>query len=264
MRHTKISSKPSKPHRPEARFVPPARTLLLLGALSSVTRWMVLVALASGVLLAVILLGASSARWRSLLLQDVTGAEQAPSDGTRPPRIGLVSGHRGSDSGAVCPDGLTEAQLNSSHAQRIAGLLRAQGFLVDILNEFDPRLEGYRAAALVSIHADSCTYINDFATGFKVARAAHRPPGRDDHLVECLVKHYAEATGLRFHANSITRDMTHYHTFREIDPNTPAVIIETGFMYLDRDVLTRRADRVARGIANGILCFLQGNESLSR
>ena len=30
----------------------------------------------------------------------------------------------------------------------------------DLLNEFDTRLNGYRAVALVSIHNDSCEYVN--------------------------------------------------------------------------------------------------------
>ncbi|MCS7087794.1 MAG: N-acetylmuramoyl-L-alanine amidase [Thermoflexales bacterium] len=219
------------------------------------TRWAVVFVLASAVSLAVVLLAANGTRWFAVL----GGAVATPTLAAESQalRVGLVSGHRNSDSGAACSDGLTEAQLNESHAQRVASILRTRGYAVDILDEFDPRLRGYRAAALVSIHADSCAYINDFATGFKVARAASRAAGPDDYLVECLIKHYAAATGLRFHANSVTRDMTHYHTFREIDPSTPAAIIETGFMYLDRDVLTRRADRVAQGIAEGILCFLR-------
>lgn len=171
-------------------------------------------------------------------------------------RIGIVSGHRGYDSGTVCADGLTEAEVNFDHAVRVAGLLRAHGFEVDVLDEFDPRLDGYRALALISIHADSCAFINDRATGFKVAGKAHADLNEEDkRLVACLTEHYARATGLRFHSNSITHDMRQYHAFRKIDPATPAAIIETGFLYLDRVLLTHRADRVAQGIVEGVLCF---------
>jgi N-acetylmuramoyl-L-alanine amidase len=149
-------------------------------------------------------------------------------------RIGIVSGHRGNDSGAVCADGLTEAQVNFDHAVRVASLLRAQGHTVDILDEFDPRLQGYVADALVSIHADSCAYINDLATGFKVTRVLDsRLPEAEDRLVACLTARYQAATGLRFHANTVTYDMTQYHAFYEVAPTTPAAIIETGFLYLD-------------------------------
>ena len=50
--------------------------------------------------------------------------------------------------------------------------------------------------------------------------------------------------------------MTKYHAFYEIAPETPAAIIETGFMNLDRAVLTKRADSVAKGIVDGLVCFL--------
>ena len=115
------------------------------------------------------------------------------------------------------------------------------------------------ADILLSIHADSCSYINDLATGFKVARVLDsRLPEAEDRLVACLTDHYGGSTGLRFHANTVTYDMTKYHAFYEVDPNTPAAIIETGFMYLDRAVLTRKPERVAQGIVDGILCYLNG------
>lgn len=174
-------------------------------------------------------------------------------------RIGIVSGHRGHDSGAVCDDGLTEAALNFTHATRVAEVLRAEGYIVDVLDEFDPRLRGYRARVLLSIHADSCARINDLATGFKVARAVHsRAPDEEDRLVACLTARYKARTGLRFHANTVTRDMTEYHAFDEIAPETPAAIIETGFMYLDRPLLAGRPEVVSQGITEGLLCFLRG------
>ena len=58
--------------------------------------------------------------------------------------------------------------------------------------------------------------------------------------------------------NSITEDMTRYHTFYEIDGRTPGAIIETGFMLEDRHLLTERPDLVARGIVDGIVCFIEG------
>jgi N-acetylmuramoyl-L-alanine amidase len=176
-------------------------------------------------------------------------------------RIGIVSGHRGNDSGTVCQDGLTEAQVNFDIATRVAELLRTQGYTVDVLDEFDPRLKGYRAITLLSIHADSCTYINDMATGFKVARVYDSMmPEEEDRLVACISARYKAYTGLRFDANTVTADMTKYHTFYEINPQTPAAIIETGFLYLDRDILTHKPELVAQGIYDGILCFLNNEQ----
>ena len=173
------------------------------------------------------------------------------------PRLGIVSGHHGNDSGAVCKDGLTEAQVNYDIASRVATEMRQRGYTVDVLNEFDPRLNGYRALLLLSIHADSCDYINDEATGFKVAHVFDsKVPNQEDKLVQCISDRYAVRTGMRFHKNSITPDMTAYHGFYEIAPDTPGAIIETGFLRLDRPILTQRADLVAQGIVDGLMCFL--------
>jgi N-acetylmuramoyl-L-alanine amidase len=174
-------------------------------------------------------------------------------------RIGIVSGHRGNDSGAVCAsDGLTEAEVNFDHASRAADLLRKAGYEVDILDEKDERLNGYKADAYISIHADSCIYINELATGYKVARSVHSAlPAEEDRFVACVSARYKAATGLRFHRNTVTHNMTEYHGFYKIDARTPSIILETGFLAKDRDLLTQRADDVAYGIAQGVLCFLR-------
>ena len=170
-----------------------------------------------------------------------------------PIRIGLIAGHKGSDSGAVCNDGLTEAEVNLNITEKVAGALLAQGIHADILDEFDPRLGNYGGTAVISIHADSCVYYNDLATGYKVA-----PSSRTDSslLQNCMETAYAQVTQLPYHANTITPHMTDYHAFREIAPGVPAIIIETGFLNLDRDMLTTESYKPANGITNGILCFL--------
>jgi N-acetylmuramoyl-L-alanine amidase len=134
--------------------------------------------------------------------------------------------------------------------------------MVDLLQEYDPRLAGYKAMAVVSIHADTCQYIDDNATGFKVAASkAGKAAESSQYLTGCLESRYAADTGLQNHAGSITRDMTDYHTFSEVDSSTPVAIIEVGFMYLDRTFLTQHADRVAQGVADGIVCFTR-NETV--
>jgi N-acetylmuramoyl-L-alanine amidase len=178
------------------------------------------------------------------------------------PLIGIVSGHWGNDSGSVCSDGLTEASVNQNIATLVQKRLVAKGYDVELLKEFDMRLQGYKALALISIHADSCNYINDQATGFKVAAALASPdPQRATLLTSCLRSRYAQTTGLPLHSTSVTSDMTSYHAFSEIDPGTTAAIIETGFLNLDRQFLTEKADVAAQGIVNGLMCFLN-NESI--
>ena len=98
------------------------------------------------------------------------------------------------------------------------------------------------------------------ASGYKVARVANSMvPEAEDRLVACITKRYEARTGMYFHANSITDDMSHNHTFYEIDGQTPGAIIETGFMFADRQMLTSQAGLVAQGIAEGIVCFIEGD-----
>ncbi len=176
-------------------------------------------------------------------------------------RVGIVSGHWGNDSGAVCSDGLTEMEVNLKIASLVQQKLSQEGFTVDLMKEFDPRLEGYRAQALLSIHADSCNYINDQATGYKISPAlGSTQPERASRLTACLKARYAQRTGLPYHT-SVTPDMSSYHAFSEIDPDTPAAIIETGFLNLDRQILTQQPDLIAQGIVDGLLCYLY-NENI--
>ncbi|OGO16262.1 MAG: hypothetical protein A2Z14_07985 [Chloroflexi bacterium RBG_16_48_8] len=183
---------------------------------------------------------------------------------TRIPKVGIVAGHSGPhpdtglvDPGATCDDGLTELEVNMSIVELVVRGLQAAGFEVDLLEEFDARLGLYRADALVSIHADACYYINEEATGYKVSTSAVSDvPQSAQRLVDCIVDRYARATQLQFHPGSITLDMTEYHSFYEIHADTPAAIIETGFLYLDRDFLTQHPEDAAKGIVDGILCYM--------
>jgi N-acetylmuramoyl-L-alanine amidase len=182
------------------------------------------------------------------------------------PRIGIISGHKGiyDDPGSVCapgilPNGLTtEAEVNERISTLVVQKLANLGYQVDILDEFDPRLQDYQAMALVSIHNDSCSYINDEATGFKASAAMMNTtvPDQSERLAACLVQRYGALTGMKFHFNSITEDMTYYHVFNEINDTTPAAIIETGFLNIDGNRLVTDTDTIAQGVTNGILCFV--------
>jgi N-acetylmuramoyl-L-alanine amidase len=182
--------------------------------------------------------------------------------------IGIVSGHRGPgqeqdyDPGAVCLDGaggviVTENDVNFGVASKVVQYLRQRSYRVDLLDEFDPRLNDYQAAALVSIHANSCQDYGELVSGYLVAKAAAKPAeGPDDRLSECIARYYGPMTGLerRF---SLTIDMTDYHTFRELHPLTPASIIELGFLRADQQLLVEQQDLLARAIVEGVLCFLE-------
>jgi N-acetylmuramoyl-L-alanine amidase len=187
-------------------------------------------------------------------------------------RIGIIAGHNGpeNDPGAVCVDEngvefLTEAEINYSVAYLIWQDLFDRGYNVELLDEWDPRLEGYQADALVSIHANSCSseYLDlegNPVSGFLVGHAEARPPqGPDALLVECIAAHYSQETQLD-RRYDLPLDMADYHAFREISLTTPGAIIEIGFMFGDRELITGRADRVSKGIIDGILCYLNDGD----
>ena len=167
--------------------------------------------------------------------------------------VGIVAGHSGNDPGAVCPPELEntrEVDVNLDVANRVRELLAQNGYVVNLLTEYDTRLQGFQAMALVSIHADSCEYVNEKATGFKVAAALSTIyPENTTRLTNCLRTRYAAKTNMDFHAGSVTPDMTSYHAFSEIDNNTPAAIIEIGFLNLDHEILTKQQDNIAQGVA---------------
>ena len=178
-------------------------------------------------------------------------------------RVGLVVGHWGSDTGAICPESLGghhEVDINYTVADLTRQYLQTEGVDVDLMKEFDDYLDGYQGNALISIHADTCEYIPEYGTGFKIAEAVdNKRPEQAARLMECIKNRYASSTSLRYD-HRITPDMTSYHAFSEVDQNTPAVIIETGFMNQDRDLLTNNPSLVARGITAGIMCYLNREE----
>jgi N-acetylmuramoyl-L-alanine amidase len=100
--------------------------------------------------------------------------------------------------------------------------------------------------------------VNDEAI-FKVAAALNTHDlNRANRLTACLVDRYQRVTDLTFREAS---PAICEYAFREIDPNTVAAIIETGFLNLDREILTKQTERVADGVVEGILCFAN-NENI--
>lgn len=188
-------------------------------------------------------------------------------------KIGIVAGHRGPgrvgdveytyDPGAICEDiDLREVDINFNVATLVVNMLRERGYRAELLDEFDPRLNDYQAATLLSIHANDCSDYGEAGTGFIVAKAASKPEGGvDTQLAECIARHYEPVTGLG-RRTTLTLDMTDYHSFREIHPLTPAAIIELGFMRNDQELLTERPDLLARGIVDGIMCFMEPEDML--
>ncbi len=208
-----------------------------------------------------------------------TAAPPTPTDGPlptptpRPPgtpiRVGVQVGHWKS---AELPDelarlrtstgafaaGVAEAQINLAVATRVADLLRQRGIVVDVLPATVP--PRYDADAFVAIHADGSSSAG--ARGFKIGMP-WRTSRATRLLNDALTAEYGKATGLP-QDDAITFNMRGYYAFsyrrhaHAVARTTPAVIIEMGFLTnaADRAVLLGQPDRIAIGIANGIVRYL--------
>jgi hypothetical protein len=187
-------------------------------------------------------------------------------------RVGLQAGHwMTSDvpnelrrlSPGTSGGGIQEWEINLLLATRTAALLEDAGVLVDLLpTTIPPR---YRAHLFLSIHADGDT--SGQLHGYKIARPGFSSiPAADDDLVRTLYREYGAATGMaRDDDAHISRRMTFYYAFNTrryahaIDLGTPSALIEAGFLTnaTDRAFLSGQTDVAARGIANGVLRFLE-------
>jgi N-acetylmuramoyl-L-alanine amidase len=190
-------------------------------------------------------------------------------------RVGLQAGHwlveqsppelanlgHGSTGG-----GKLEWEVNLDLARRAAALLERAGVQVDVLPATIP--PRYRAHVFVSIHADGDE--SGQMRGFKIARPGFSSvPAADDRLVESLNAAYGQATGLPRDDPRISLRMRYYYAFNSrrychaVAPGVPQAIIETGFLTsaVDRVLLLGNPDAAARGIADGVLGFLELNEA---
>ena len=202
-----------------------------------------------------------SPRWPWLIILALLGAMayftvprgKSESQADQPPLVGIIAGHWQYDPGATCDNGLKEIDITLPVARAVAAALRERGYRAEVLPEYADQLRGYRAAALLSIHVDSCI---PELSGYKVVGSSRGVAEASAHLAGYISLAYAAATGLGFHENTITPDMTDYHAFGTIDPNTPAAIIELGFLADDADLLTNHQDRMVQGMVTGLAEFL--------
>lgn len=193
-----------------------------------------------------------------------------PRPADEPWRVGLQIGHLRSNE---LPDelarlrtstgarygGVTEAQLNESIVMRIVPILEANGIVVDVLPATVP--PGYAADAFLSIHADGNASTRP--RGWKLATPWRASPA-GKALYAAVHSTYGAATGLPEDVNGVTSNMRGYYAFNyrryehAIAPTTPAIIVEMGYMTnaADRAVMFDQPDRVAQGIADGILRYL--------
>jgi N-acetylmuramoyl-L-alanine amidase len=195
-----------------------------------------------------------------------TPADWEPPEG--PVHIALQAGHWKADE---APDelsglkdngtsarGVPEWRANLAIARSAASMLRAKGYIVDVLPAVVP--PSYRAHLFISIHADGSN--DPKATGFRVASPRRDATGRASEIQELLERTYGEETGIRRLPDS-TRRMRNYYAFNfrryrhALHPMTIAVILETGFLTSESDwsVIVDDPDRAARGIVEAVTAY---------
>lgn len=193
--------------------------------------------------------GCASASWDAPVTSSPAPAAPVPLQA-----VGLLAGHRGAGRGATCSDGVDEVSITTDIAARLQKKLREAGYHVDLLDEFDARLDNYQAAVFVALHADSCLR---GASGFKIASREINDSATARALRDCLQSHYREATNLEPQPFGITSAMTQYYAFDRLAAEAPAAIIELGFISTDRAVLLERPEQAAQGLSDGIICFME-------
>ncbi len=187
------------------------------------------------------------------------------------PKVGIQAGHWKTNeypaelaklrsSTGAAGSGWREVDVNLDIARRVVAILDKSGVRAELLPATVP--VQYEADAFVSIHGDANGSTS--VSGYKAARAtSSRIPEKDDALVRTIESEYQAATGLKKHPGTITQNMTQYYAFNKkldhaVGDQTPSVILELGFLTTksDRDLLTQQPDKVAEGIAAGILDYL--------
>jgi N-acetylmuramoyl-L-alanine amidase len=180
------------------------------------------------------------------------------STGNRAIHVGIQAGHYKHNEGYTCPDGIKEVDIDYVVANKVSLLLGASQILVDVLNEYDLNLINYKGDALVSVHTRSCTDAQAAVSGFTLGTSiSAKETDKTNGLATCLAEQYNQNTGLTFNYQVIPDNQVNSHTFLDINQQTPAVLIETGSLAVDRAILIEGSDRAANGITAGILCYLK-------
>ena len=210
---------------------------------------------------------------------ETAGRPAGPVRGVDAPwRVGLQVGHLDS---ALLPDelrrlrtstgayagGIGEVEINRAVAAAVAEILEAEGVAVELLPATIP--PGFDADAFVAIHADGNT--NTAVRGYKASPPWYASPA-SRLLVAALRNHYGPATELPEDLNGVTYNMRGYYAFNSwryrhaIAVTTPAAIFELGYLSnaRDRAFLHERPEAAARGLADGLLAYLEQRDPHDR
>ena len=172
------------------------------------------------------------------------------------PIIGILAGHAGKGSGAVCEDGLTEADVNLAIANMVKNKLENLGYAVFILSENAMEIINFEGFAFVALYCGSCEDSATNSSGFIVANSLHTQAlEATNTLAACMGDAYQRETGMYFTYKILANDLAVSDIIASLNPYTPVVFIEMGSLFHDRKMLVEESVKVAEGISKGIRCY---------
>ena len=176
--------------------------------------------------------------------------------------IGILVGHWNVDSGSVCENGITEADVNEAIANQVSIKMNALGYPVRLFAQTDLDLINFRGQVLVAIFSGPCENTPANKSGFTIGTILNASDlNASNALAVCMGEIYQSSTDLDFTYEIITPDHSAYTLFEMVNPGTPMIYLEMGSLYLDQTLLLEESEKVANGIVNGILCYLDTLEN---
>lgn len=175
--------------------------------------------------------------------------------------IGILPGHYGFDSGYQCGpeyNFVKESDVNLRLGIMVRDYLEAQGYTVDFLHEYDPELSNYTALALVSIHANPCDSDDSSLTGFNITTGGQNTyPSESKRLNDCLAYHYGQNSELNYLGENYDPEEEFLNSFDAVNNYTTISVIHTGYLGNDYRTISEKTNSLAKGIADGIICYVE-------
>lgn len=177
--------------------------------------------------------------------------------------VGILPGHYGFDTGYQCGadfNFVKENDVNLRLAVMVRDYLENLGYTVDFLHEFDPALTNYTGLALVSIHTNTCDTTNTAQSGFTITTGGKNVyPSESKRLNDCLTYHYAQNSQMDYLGENYTPEESLLYSFDAVNDYTTISVIHAGYLSNDYRTISERTENLAKGIADGIVCYVEND-----
>ena len=177
--------------------------------------------------------------------------------------IGILPGHYGYDTGFQCGgeyNFVKEEDVNLRLGVIVRDYLEKNGYVVDFLHEFDPALTDYTGLALVSIHMNRCDTTDKKISGFTITTGGQNTyPSESKRLNDCLTYHYAQNSGLDFLGENYNPGEENLYSFDTVNNYTTISVIHAGYLGNDYRTISEKTQSLAKGIADGIICYVEND-----